>query len=66
MYSIVDFYANLDCHDDATDITRQDVDLLQWNIKETEVIMKAITEAMPVCMPSAGTTDTLTLLLVRD
>jgi hypothetical protein len=46
MYSIVDFYASLDCHDNDTDITRRDVDLLQWNIKETEVITKAITEAI--------------------
>jgi hypothetical protein len=52
MYSIVDFYANLDCHDNDTAITRKDVDLLQWNTKETEVITKAITEAITEAMKS--------------
>jgi hypothetical protein len=36
MCSIVDFYAN------DSDITREDVDLLPWNLEETEVIKKAM------------------------
>jgi outer membrane biosynthesis protein TonB len=43
MYSIVDFYANLDYYDNEdSDITRQDVDLLPWNIEETEVTKEAM------------------------
>jgi hypothetical protein len=43
MYSIVDYYAN------DTEITREDIDLLPWNTKETEVIrnvMKALKKRM--------------------
>jgi hypothetical protein len=36
MCSIVDYYAN------DSDITREDVDLLPWNLEETEVIKKAM------------------------
>jgi phenylalanyl-tRNA synthetase alpha subunit len=38
MYSIVDFYANLE----DSGIKRQDVDLLPWNIEGTEVIKEAM------------------------
>jgi hypothetical protein len=43
MYSIVDFYANLDYYDNKdSDIKRQDVDFLPWNIEGTAVIKEAM------------------------